>query len=233
MFARLQLRTGMSNLTHVPQYKEKWVEWFRNSFRFLQWFVHEYLTEKGKYQLYAATKLEQPNSVSATPSRRKLTAIERAKNQNVDCTGSENVRICEVKKIAGRFHNNFMRNYGSLLHRFSMFLAREASNPSDPTLSKRNEGVVASIKDRLQTLGPGTFHTYRDVIKPMLRKWRGGIFLEADSTVEGKMMGELSVSLYYLLELQNKLHGEVFEMQTEDWSVLSGEKQIQKMKLIK
>ena len=229
MFARLQLRKGMSNLHHVPQYKENWVEWFRKSFRFLQWFIHEYLMQKGKHQLYAATKLEQPNSVSATPSRRKLTAIERAKNQNVDCTGSENVRICEVKKIAGRFHNNFMRNYGSLLHRFLMFLA----HPSAPTLSKDNERVVTSIKDRLQELGPGTFHTYRDVIKPMLRKWRGGTFLEADSTVGGRMMGELSVSLYYLLELQNKLHEDVFEMQTENWSVLSGEKMIQKMKLTK
>ena len=230
MFARLQLRKGMSNLHHVPQYKENWVEWFRKSFRFLQWFIHEYLMQKGKHQLYAATKLVQPKAVAETPVLRKPCHIEREKNENMPSPPNcKSVRIKEVKKIAGRFHNNFMRNYGSLLHRFLMFLA----HPSAPTLSKDNERVVTSIKDRLQELGPGTFHTYRDVIKPMLRKWRGGTFLEADSTVGGRMMGELSVSLYYLLELQNKLHGGVFEMQTEDWSVLSGEKMIQKMKLIK
>ena len=216
----------MSDLHHVPQYQKNWEAWFGKSFRFLQWFIHEYLMQKGKHQLYVAAKLVQPKAVAETPALRKLCRIEREKIANVP---SPPTPINEIKKIVRRFHNNFMRNYGSLLHRFLIFLA----NPSAPTLSERNKTVVTSIKDRLQELGPGTFHTYKDVMKPMLSKWRGGMFLEADSTVGGRMMGELSVSLYYLLELKNKLHEDVFEMQTKDWSVLPGEKMIQKMKLTK
>ena len=204
----------MSSMSHVPKAKENWEQWFGESFQFLQWCIYEYFTKKGKYQkLYAAAGLEHPISSAG---------IKRTLKENVHYTDNETPSIGDVKRIADRFHNNFVRNFGSLVHRFLM----DGSKFSAPALSERNKRVLSAIKESLQTLGPGTFHTYKDVIKPLLRQWRGATLLEVDSTLGGRMMGELGVSLYYLLKRREDL----FEMETKNWGVLSDERLITKIK---
>lgn len=237
---RRELEKGMRTLDHVPDYKKKWHEWFEFSFSFLQWLIHKHLMANGHLQLYTAKRLGKteeskteegsvvplgvPNrkkishTLSGPPSK-PMSPLKRA--QTTACNGRdsrEHQRACED------FYNQWEYNFGSLMHKY-LLNGRKRVTKQD--LRKRHYAIVEELQSELKKLAPGP-HKFKDVIKPLLIKWKGGVLLEADCNVGGKITGELSVSMRYLLELYPNL----FAMETEPWSKSSHEKKIVTIKLL-
>ena len=246
----------MKTLDHVPNYKKKWHEWSEFAFSFLQWLIHKYLMANGILQLYTAKRLEKTiesqsdeNMDKPMPLRRALSSprlektMESKTDENMVLSSPPPKPGSPLKKsmtaaVDGRDHKevrrrytweNFQKlweyNFGSLMHQFVTYRQKRDTKQ---ILYKRHHEIVADLQSELEKLTPGVFHNFKDVTRPLLRKWKGGVLLEADCNVGGKIFGELSVSLHYLL----KLHPNLFEMQTTRWSKTSREKKIRKIKLV-